>query len=228
MRSIYTLEFGLVLCAMAAAQAPYQNISHQFWGSSTAFAGHSNWYEFVPKTAVPVTCNPSQSRCSASGHQFKGGEIARFYTQGKAPTGLYTMWGGSEAVYAICDLQGTSFTLRRNNCSGSVATFSDAGTGNQNVLVNIGKYTCFTAVSGFPAGTVLNWYTIWPGGIWSPLLTTNGIPFQFDTYNVALEAIIPPTATPGVYRVGITVAQDTLGNNASTLNLNISVIPTPR
>jgi hypothetical protein len=193
------------------------------------FAGHSSWYTFIPKTAVPVTCDARQSRCSASGHQFQGGEIARFYSQGKAPTGLYTVWGGSEAIYGICDVQGSSFTLRQNNCSGSVVTFTDNGAGQQNVLVDLyGTNTYFTQVSGFPAGTVLNWYFLYPGGVSHAMYTTNGTPFQFAYYNVALQADIPPDAPGGAYKVSITVAQDTQGNNASTLSWNIKVNEHPR
>jgi hypothetical protein len=229
MKHLHLLQSGLFFSVLAAGQAPYQNISHMFWAAKTAFAGQSNWYMFMPKTAVPVTCNATQSRCSASGYQFKGGETACFYTQGKAPTGLYTVWGGSEAIYGICDLQGTSFTLRQNNCSGSVVKFTDNGIGTQNVIVNLsGKNTYFTHVSGFPAGTVLKWYMMWPGGIGGPLLTSNGIPYYFAGYNVALQAVIPSTAAPGIYTVSIKASQDTLGNNGSTLSWSISVNPTPR
>jgi hypothetical protein len=228
----YALPFGLLfsaLSALAAGQTPYQNISFQFWGPRTTFAGQSNWYLFTPRTAVPVTCNATQSRCAALGYQFKGGETAMFYSQGKVPTGLYdVMWGGSDVIYAICDIQGSTFTLREGNCTAPVVTFTDNGTGPQNVLVEIGYKDFFTASSGFPPGTVLNWYTQWPGGISAPLSTSNGIPWENDGYNVALQVIIPSTAAPGVYKVSITVAQDTLGNNGSTLSWNISVNPTPR
>ncbi len=227
MRYLYLLQTAVVFSSLGAAQAPYQNISHEFWGARTVFAGQSNWYLFLPKTAVPVTCNPSTSRCSALGYQFKGGENARFYSQGTPPAGLYTMWGGSEALYGICDLQGASFTLRQNNCSGSVVPFTTTGTGKQNVLVNIGKATYFTSATGFPAGTVLNWYYMASGGIASVLSQINGVPWQYDTLNVALEAVIPSTAAPGNYKISVTAAQDTLGNNASTVNWTITVIPTP-
>jgi hypothetical protein len=226
MRYVQLLPFGLLCSALAAGQAPYQNISHFYWASKTAFAGQSNWYMFSPKTAVPVTCDATQSRCSATGYQFKGGETARFYSLGTAPTGLYTVWAGSEALYGICDLVGTTFTLRQNNCSGPVVTFTDNGTGPQRVLVDIyGTNTYYTQVSGFPAGTVLNWYVMWPGGIGGPLLTNNAIPYYLASYNVALQAIIPSTATPGWYYVSITSAQDTLGDNASTVRWYIKVYP---
>src|SRR5436305_265167 len=185
------LQSALFFSALAVAQAPFQNISHEFWAARTAMAGHSNWYEFLPKTAVPVTCNPSVSRCSASGYQFVGGESARFYSQGTAPAGLYTMYGGSEAWYVICDLQGTTFTLRENTCGGTVVPFTTSGTGKQNVLVNIGKTTYFTSVTGFPAGTVLNWYYMNSGGISSVLNQVNGIPWRSDTLNGAREPGLP-------------------------------------
>jgi hypothetical protein len=229
MRYVHVLPFGLLFSAFATGQAPYQNISHHFWGPKAVFAGNSSWYAFVPMTAVPVTCDAANSRCSAPGYQFQGGETARFYSQGKAPTGLYTIWGGGEAIYGICDLQGTTFTLRQNNCSGSVVTFTDNGSGKQNVLVSLyGRNTYFTQVSGFPAGTVLNWSFLYPGGIALPLFTTNGIPYDLAGYNAALQVVIPSTAAPGMYKVSITAAQDALGNNASTLSWNISVNPPPR
>jgi hypothetical protein len=227
MKCSHLFASATLFSALAAGQAPYQNIAHEFWGAKTAFAGHSNWYMFMPKTAVPVTCSPAQSRCSASGYQFKGGEGARFYSPGTPPTGIYTIWGGSEALYGICDVQGTSFTLRENNCSGAIVTFTTSGTGQQNVLVNIGKTNYFTAATGFPAGTVLNWYSIEPGGINSRLSTVNGIPWQYDAANVALEAVIPATAAPATYNVSVRVAQDTAGSNSSTVAWQITVVPSP-
>jgi len=227
MRHLNLLPFGLLFSTLASGQAPYQNISHFFWAARTAFAGQSNWYEFEPVTAVPVICNAAQSRCLATGYQFQGGENARFYSLWKPPTGLYTVWGGSEAIYGICDVQGTTFTLRQNNCSGSVVKFTDNGIGQQNVLINR-YYTYFTQVSGFPAGTVLNWYWMWPGGIYSPASTSNGIPYAYAAANYALQAIIPSTAAPGFYKVSITAAQDTLGNNASTVDWVITVHAPPQ
>jgi hypothetical protein len=225
MKYLRVLQSGLLFTALGLAQAPYQNISHYWWGSKTAFAGHSNWYEFQPITAVPVSCNPAQSRCTAPGYQFQGGERAYFYAEGTAPTGLYTLWDATQAVYGVCDLQGVSFTLRENTCSGPVVPFSDGGTGRQNVLVHLGRPTYFTNVSGFPPGTVLNWYSAYPG-ITGPLPQSNGVPWQYDSVLAMLEAVIPDTAA-GVYNVSVTVATDSFGNNASTLNWQIYVRSPP-
>src|SRR5947209_16446329 len=128
MKRLSLFSSALLMAALAAANPPFQDITHQFWASQTAFAGYSSWYAFLPKTAVPVKCNPAGSRCTAAGYAFQGGQNARFASQGQPPAGLYTIWGGSEALYSVCDVKGASFDLRENDCSGSVVTFTTAGT----------------------------------------------------------------------------------------------------
>lgn len=117
----------LVAISTGALSAQYpvlgygnQNVGWGWFGSNSVFAGYSAYWQFSLHWAVDVTCDPVTSRCdSGPDYVFTGRESIQnlagvyFTSTGTAPTGLYTIYGGVNALYSICDLAGTSFTLRR-------------------------------------------------------------------------------------------------------------------
>lgn len=176
---------------------------------------------FLPRVFIPITCDPATSTCTATGYQFQGNETVNFQSTGTPPAGIYTLSDTYEPVYAVCEVQGSSFRLHQNNCAGALQTFGDAGSGTQGLLINT-QNVFYTAVSGTPVGT------IW--GLTSQYNTVlpaqSSVPYDQGEGDI-LELRIPANATPGDYQVSVTVALDALGNNASTLTWTITVLAPP-
>ena len=93
---------------------PTPGARNPWWGPRTVIAGYNTWYYLPVQWQVPVTCDPDTSRCDTGDYMFKGGEAVFFATTGTAPQGIRTLYAGSWAPYAVCDVEGTKFVLHRS------------------------------------------------------------------------------------------------------------------
>jgi hypothetical protein len=224
--------FLLALASIAAAK-PIPTGARQWFGPRTVIAGYNSWYFIVAEWLVPVTCDPASSRCDSNDTPFAGGETVQFYSTGTPPQGIWSLYATVWAPYAVCDAQGTSFTLRRNNCSGEVEKFTTSGTGSQYIaIVNPAKYypknIYITSVSGFPAGAQLTWWRENIGCMGTKARMQGSMPVSYlATDRFCLQLNVPPDTPAGDFTVSITLSDTPAGGNSTVLEFPITVIHLP-
>jgi hypothetical protein len=222
----------LVLVSIAAAK-PVPSVARRWRGPRTVIAGYSSWYFFWDEWMVPVTCNPASSRCDSGDTPFAGGETVQFYSTGTPPQGIWSLYATVWAPYAVCDVQGTSFTLRRNDCSGSVETFTTPGTGSQfiaytNPAKSYPKNVYVTAVSGLPAGVQLTWWRPTSGCTAAKTRMQGSTPYDAGaSERFCLQVHVPPNTPAGDYTVSITFSEAPGGSNSTVLEFPITVVHLP-
>jgi hypothetical protein len=222
----------VLLAAASVVAKPMPAASRQWFGPRTVIAGHSTWYYMTVDWQLPVTCDPATSRCDTGDYTFKGGEPVKFYSTGTPPQGIWTIYGALWAPYAACDIQGTTFELHRNNCSGPVETFTTPGTGTHYVAMFGGTYpkdVYVSAVSGFPRNTQLTWWKYTYGCTGTKAQLAGTTPYSLKGYDsFCLQVSVPDTATAGDYTVSLTFSDAPTGENTSTvLQFPITVIHVP-
>jgi hypothetical protein len=224
----------LLLAAAAVLGAkPVPSITRYWFGPRTVIAGYSTWYYFRVDWQVPVTCDPTTSRCDSGDYPFKGGEAVFFYTTGTPPQGIWTLYASVWATYAVCDVQGTTFTLHRNNCAGRVETFTTPGTGTHYVafvesLKSYQKNVYVSSLSGLPANTQPTWWRYSYGCTAGPVRTAGSVPYSWNgTDALCLQMKVPDTATAGDYTISITVSDAPSGGNSTVLQFPITVVHLP-
>jgi hypothetical protein len=212
---------------------PMPAVSRQWFGPRTVIAGYNNWYFLTPDWQVPVTCDPASSRCDTGDYAFKGGEGVYLYTTGTAPQGIWTMYAAIWAPYAVCDVNGTTFALRRKDCSGPVETFTTRGTGTHYVSFispypSYAKNIYVSSVSGFPPNTQFTWWKYTYGCTTTKARLQGTTPQSLlGADSFCLQVSVPDTATAGDYMVSFTISDAVSGGNSTVLQFPITVVHVP-
>ncbi len=234
LRMFYRRAIVMLLAAAGVLAAkPTPTSARVWWGPRTVIAGYNTWYYFRVDWQFPVTCDPASSRCDTGDYTFKGGEPVFFYSTGTAPQGIWTLYANTWATYAVCDVQGTTFTLHRKDCSGPVEAFTTRGTGTNYVVLlqpasSYPKNIYVSSISGFPQNSQMTWWKYSYGCTVNKARMEGTTPYSLSGGDpFCLQVSVPDTAKAGDYNISITFSDSPSGGNSTVLRFPITVIHIP-